>query len=433
MLFLDVELPLGAFFFLAPILFVISHAYTLGHFVLLAAKVGPYNEEVEQQAPDADVAKSTELGSERTSEAREARSSLRRQLPSNIFVQFLVGPRDIREGGLGFLLKAIGWISLVIGPVFSLILTDVESCSCGHYGAPFSEAGASPPAGFGHPKIDDRKSSGSIVAFGCYVAATSRGASRGRGPRGPACDRRGGTVRTVASTRWPAVDRVAEFAGVIFSSKYPTRLLWQQTRKIPTSREQRLATAGNRLSTIVSQAGASRFAYNLLPTAALCQKMPLLAPLSTLRDKRQSDTALLVARGTRRMLRRQSFSTVTELPLLSGRRADVVALGADGTILIIEIKSSVADFRADHKWPEYRAHCDRLYFAIPDSVPTEIMPQDAGLILADAYGAEILREAPEHKMAAATRRAVTIRFAHAAAHRLHGLFDPEALGLGPLG
>jgi hypothetical protein len=66
-------------------------------------------------------------------------------------------------------------------------------------------------------------------------------------------------------------------------------------------------------------------------------------------------------------------------------------------------------------------------------VPIEIMPQDAGLIVADAYGAEILREAPEHKIAAATRRAILMRFAHAAAHRLHGLSDPEAIALGPLG
>lgn len=150
-------------------------------------------------------------------------------------------------------------------------------------------------------------------------------------------------------------------------------------------------------------------------------------------DGRQSETALFVARGTRRLLRRLNFSTVTELPLLSGRRADIVALASDATIHIIEIKSSIADFRADTKWRDYRAHCDRLYFAIPESVPIEIMPEDAGLIIADAYGAEILRTAPEHRIAAATRRAVLMRFAHAAAHRLHGLIDPEVLGLGPIG
>ncbi|MGH6841386.1 MAG: MmcB family DNA repair protein [Methylocella sp.] len=145
---------------------------------------------------------------------------------------------------------------------------------------------------------------------------------------------------------------------------------------------------------------------------------------------RQSETAHFVARGTRRLLRRLNFSTVTELPLHSGRRADIVALAMDATIYIIEIKSSVADFRADTKWLDYRAHCDGLFFAIPETVPIEIMPADAGLILADAYGAEILRQAPQHRIAAATRRAMLIRFAHAAAQRLHRMSDPAVVALG---
>src|SRR5580700_5355200 len=157
--------------------------------------------------------------------------------------------------------------------------------------------------------------------------------------------------------------------------------------------------------------------------------MPSLKSLAA-QDGRQPDTAVLVARGTRRLLRRLNFSTVTELPLLSGRRADIVALAMDATIFIVEIKSSVADFRADAKWRDYRAHCDRLFFAIPESVPIEIMPEDAGPIQADAYGAEILRRAPEHRIAAATRRAVLMRFAHAAAHRLHRLSDPEVIARG---
>ena len=152
--------------------------------------------------------------------------------------------------------------------------------------------------------------------------------------------------------------------------------------------------------------------------------MPTLPKPFALLDGRQSETALAVARGTRRLLRRLNYSTVTELPLLSGRRADIVALAMDATIIIVEIKSSIADFRADTKWRQYRAHCDRFYFAIPESVPTDIMPDDAGLILADAYGGDILRQAPEHRMASATRRAGLMRFAHAAAQRLHRLSDP---------
>jgi hypothetical protein len=159
--------------------------------------------------------------------------------------------------------------------------------------------------------------------------------------------------------------------------------------------------------------------------------MPTLLKPSALADGRQSETALAVARGTRRLLRRLNYSTVTELPLLTGRRADIVALAMDATIIIVEVKSSVADFRADTKWREYRAHCDRFYFAIPESVPVDIMPEDAGLIVSDAYGGDILRQAPEHRMASATRRAGLMRFAHAAAQRLHRLSDPGGgAGLG---
>ena len=148
-------------------------------------------------------------------------------------------------------------------------------------------------------------------------------------------------------------------------------------------------------------------------------------PPSPLSDGRQSEVALTVARGLRRMLRARGYASVTELPLLDGRRADVVALHADGTLLIVEIKSSVADFRADRKWRDYAAHCDRLYFAIPAEVPVAIMPAEAGLIVADSYGAEILREPEANRLLApATRRAVTLRFAQAAADRLHRLADP---------
>ncbi len=142
-------------------------------------------------------------------------------------------------------------------------------------------------------------------------------------------------------------------------------------------------------------------------------------------DGRQSETAQEIARGVRRLLRARGYASVTELELLDGRRADVVALAADGGLLIVEIKSSVADFRADQKWRDYAAHCDRLYFAISDAMPREIMPIEAGLIVADRYGAEILREAEPRTLAASTRRAMMLRFAFAAAERLHRLADPS--------
>lgn len=143
-------------------------------------------------------------------------------------------------------------------------------------------------------------------------------------------------------------------------------------------------------------------------------------------DGRQSERATFVARGVGRLLRARGFAIVSELPLATGRRADIVGLGPGGDIWIVEIKSSVEDFRADNKWPDYRLSCDRLFFATHGDVPAEIFPEDAGFILADRFGAELLREAPEHRLAGATRKAMLVRFAQVAALRLHALVDPDA-------
>ncbi len=142
-------------------------------------------------------------------------------------------------------------------------------------------------------------------------------------------------------------------------------------------------------------------------------------------DGRQSPHAAAVQRGVGRLLRAWGFAMVSELALDTGRRADVVGLGPGGEIWIVEIKSSVEDFRVDQKWPDYRVSCDRLFFATHAEVPLDIFPDDAGLILADSYGGELIRLAPEHRLAGATRKAMLVRFAHAAAGRLHGLVDPE--------
>jgi hypothetical protein len=141
-------------------------------------------------------------------------------------------------------------------------------------------------------------------------------------------------------------------------------------------------------------------------------------------DGRQSETALMIARGVRRLLRARGFSSLSELSLTDGRRADIAAVNGEGEVLIVEIKSSPADFRADRKWRDYVACCDRLYFAISEHTPSELMPLEAGLIVADPYGAEILREAQIRRMAPASRRALLLRFAQAAADRLHRLADP---------
>ena len=141
-------------------------------------------------------------------------------------------------------------------------------------------------------------------------------------------------------------------------------------------------------------------------------------------DRRQSETALAIARGTARLLHSLGFASVNELPLPSGRRADLVALNDRGEVWIVEIKSSVEDLRADQKWPEYRAHCDRLFFAFTQDLPCEIFPDETGLIIADAYGAHLQRPAPEHRLQAATRKSMTVRFALAAAQRINRLVDP---------
>ena len=142
-------------------------------------------------------------------------------------------------------------------------------------------------------------------------------------------------------------------------------------------------------------------------------------------DGRQSETALAIARGTARLLRSLGFASVSELSLPSGRRADLVALNGRGEIWIVEIKSSVDDLRADQKWHEYRAHCDRLFFAFTQDLPCEIFPEQTGLIVADAYGAHMHCEAPEHRLPAPTRKLMTVRFAMAAALRINRLIDPQ--------
>ena len=143
------------------------------------------------------------------------------------------------------------------------------------------------------------------------------------------------------------------------------------------------------------------------------------------RDGRQSETALTIARGTSRWLRTMGFSSIAELPLPSGRRADLTAVNAKGDIWIVEIKSSMADLRADQKWQDYRAHCDRLFFASTHDLPCDVFPTDTGLIVADAYGAYLHCDAPEHRLSAPTRKLMTARFALAAANRLNRLFDPQ--------
>jgi hypothetical protein len=133
-----------------------------------------------------------------------------------------------------------------------------------------------------------------------------------------------------------------------------------------------------------------------------------------------------LARGVARALAQRGYTTLAEVPLANGRRADILGLGRDGSLLIVEVKSSVADFRSDRKWQDYRAFCDRLAFAVAADFPARLIPEDCGLIVADPFGAAILREGIEGPLAAARRRALTLRFARLAASRLIRILDPSA-------
>jgi hypothetical protein len=147
--------------------------------------------------------------------------------------------------------------------------------------------------------------------------------------------------------------------------------------------------------------------------------------LEALRDGRQSAAAFDICRGVARLLRTHGMAAVAEVSLANGRRADIAAIDGGGEIWIVEIKSSIEDFRTDQKWPEYRDYCDRLFFAVAPSFPREILPAETGLIVADRYGGEFLRSAPEHKLAGARRKAMTLRLVHTAAWRLRAALDPE--------
>ena len=125
-----------------------------------------------------------------------------------------------------------------------------------------------------------------------------------------------------------------------------------------------------------------------------------------------------LARGVCRLLDEMGICPLVEVPLGTGRRADVLGQDSKGRFVIVEIKSGLADFRADTKWCDYRGHCDRLYFGVGNDFPLDVLPADVGIIVADRFGAEIRREAPLQPMAQGLRRKQAIRFGRVAARRL---------------
>jgi hypothetical protein len=137
------------------------------------------------------------------------------------------------------------------------------------------------------------------------------------------------------------------------------------------------------------------------------------------------ETAAGVARGVSRLLLQEGFSPILEFTLANGRRLDVAALGADGTMLGVEIKVALSDLKGDQKWPEYLEFCELFYFAIPPDFPEEQVPDGTGLIVADRYGGAIVRPSPRTLLHASRRKAVTLSFAKVAAERLLQYLESE--------
>ena len=139
------------------------------------------------------------------------------------------------------------------------------------------------------------------------------------------------------------------------------------------------------------------------------------------------ERSLAIRRAAARLCVQLGWSPVHEVPLPNHRRADILALRGDGGFACIEVKSGPRDFLTDSKWPEYRIFSDALYFAVDGDFPVTLLPEDTGLIVACDGTAELLREAPQHPLAPARRRALMQRFATIAAQRLAWLEDPEAM------
>ncbi len=125
-----------------------------------------------------------------------------------------------------------------------------------------------------------------------------------------------------------------------------------------------------------------------------------------------------IVRGLQRMLAELGLSSLAEVTLANGRRADVMAVGPKGEIVIAEVKSCLQDFQTDQKWPEYAPYCDRFYFAVDCDFPKDHIPDHAGLMVCDGFGGAVLRECQPELLNAARRKAVTLSFARLAAARL---------------
>ncbi len=145
-------------------------------------------------------------------------------------------------------------------------------------------------------------------------------------------------------------------------------------------------------------------------------------PNSSLETIRASD----IARGVTRLLSELGYAAIQEFTLGSGRRADIAALDSKGRILIVEIKSSLNDYRTDQKWRTYLDFCDAFAFAVAPHFPADVLPPEVGLIIADRYGGHLQRPLFTQELHQSRRRAETIRFARHAAQRLAQMLDARA-------
>jgi hypothetical protein len=129
------------------------------------------------------------------------------------------------------------------------------------------------------------------------------------------------------------------------------------------------------------------------------------------------ETTGAVTRGAARLLADMGYAPLLEVVLPNGRRADIMALGPKGEIVICEVKSCLEDYRTDAKWADYLPYCDAFYFAVAPEFPQHILCEGPGLIVADAFGGAVVCEAPATPLAGARRKALTLAFARLAAVR----------------
>lgn len=155
--------------------------------------------------------------------------------------------------------------------------------------------------------------------------------------------------------------------------------------------------------------------------------MPILTIKSSdpRQDLRQSENALMIQRGVMRYFQKQNYAMISELTLDNGMRADLCGIGPKGELIIVEIKSSLEDFRSDRKWQNYRTYCDYFYFASHKGVDQAIFPPEEGFLFADHYGSEIIRESSKQNVKPHIRKQVQIRIARTGIERLNKIANLE--------